>query len=254
MEQQRQNGVGFGDGFGVGLPPGFPGASPQDVRLGVSVEKPGDTLAEQLELPKDQGLVIRDVTAESAAAKAGLKAHDILLELDGKAVSSDPAEFRKTVEGIKADTPVDAVVLRKGRKETVKGLSLPEAKAAAPGLPGFNPAAPVLPPGFPNLPLFPDGLPGVNVPAVPPGAGADNNAGNGVTTTTVRTNDQFTTRHKEGGVTIIVTGKMADGKATVDEVKVRTAPSRTAMTAWTACPKSTATRSRTWWKCPKKGV
>ena len=42
---------------------------------------------------------------------------------------SNPEEFRKLVEGIKADTPVDAVVLRKGKKETIKGLSLPEAKA-----------------------------------------------------------------------------------------------------------------------------
>ena len=147
MELQRQNGVWRRSASRTcrSAPrlPGLPGSSPQDVRLGVVVEKPSDTLAEQLELPKDQGLVIRDVMADSAAAKAGLKAHDILLELDGKAVSSNPEEFRKQVEGIKADTPVDAVVLRKGKKETVKGLSLPEAKAAAPGFPGVNP--PVFP-------------------------------------------------------------------------------------------------------------
>ncbi len=156
MELQRQNGVGFGFPnvpFGSGGTFGFAGSSPQNVRLGVAVEKPSETLTEQLELPKDQGLVIRDVMADSAAAKAGLKAHDILLELDGKAVSSNPEEFRKQVEGVKADTPVDAVVLRKGKKETVKGLSLPEAKAAAPGFPGANPTGlPGLTPAFPAIP------------------------------------------------------------------------------------------------------
>ena len=217
MEQQRANGFNGFNFPNVPFNPGFPGGSPQDVRLGVAVEKPGDTLSEQLELPRDQGLVVREVMADSAAAKAGLKAHDILLELDGKAVSSDPEEFRKAVEALKADTPVDAVVLRKGKKETIKGLSLPEAKAAAPGLPGFNPVFPVAPPGgAPNppvitLPVFPPVF-------APPGGTAP--AG-GVMTTTFRTGDHFTTRHQEGSLVITLTGKVADGKATVNEISVQ---------------------------------
>src|SRR5262249_45076727 len=98
-------------------------------RLGVRVEKPSAAMADQLDLPKGQGMVVVDVVKESAAAKAGLKANDILLELDGKAVPSDSAEFSKQVRAIKADEDVSAVVLRKGRKETVKGIKLPEAKA-----------------------------------------------------------------------------------------------------------------------------
>src|SRR5439155_21475502 len=68
--------------------------------------------------------------ADSAAAKAGMKAHDILLEINGKVVPDDTTEFLKIMNEIKADKPVDAVVLRKGKKETLKGLSLPEAKEA----------------------------------------------------------------------------------------------------------------------------
>ena len=213
MEQQRAN--GFANPFN----PGFPGFGPQDGRLGVTVEKPSDALVDQLELPKDQGLVIHDVTADSPAAKAGLKPNDILLELAGKPVANDPNELRKVVEGVKADTPVDAVVMRKGKKETIKGLSLPEAKA--PAFPGFNPVpnpiinpvpAPLLPPNIPNFPNFP--------PAVPIIGQADG-AGNGVLTTTFRTNDHFTTRHQEGSLIITLTGQAADGKAKVAEISVQ---------------------------------
>ena len=107
MEMQRRQG-----GFGAGLPlaPAFPnglnGLS-QDGRLGAVVEKPSETLVEQLDLPADQGLVVDEVAPDSAAAKAGVKPHDILLELDGKPVPSDANEFRKTLDGVKADKPVD---------------------------------------------------------------------------------------------------------------------------------------------------
>ena len=99
-------------------------------------------MADQLDLPKDQGIVIAGVSDDSPAAKAGLKANDVLLELAGKPVPADVGALIKQVREIKADDEVSAVVLRKGRKETVKGLSLPEAKKQ-PALPGLR---------LPNLP------------------------------------------------------------------------------------------------------
>ena len=104
-------------------------------RLGAMVEVPTPTLIEQLDLPKEQGMVVNDVLADSAAAKAGMKPHDILLELDGKVVSSKIEDFQKQVDAIKPNTPIDAVVMRKGKKESVKGLSLPEASAEMPKVP-----------------------------------------------------------------------------------------------------------------------
>ena len=107
------------------------------------------------------------------------------------------------------------MVLRKGKKETLKGLSLPEAKAALPGLPGLNPPVlnpvpvPILPPNFPNPPAnFP------NINFVP-------GAGNAVMTTTFRTNDHFTTRHQEGSLVITLTGKVDNGKAKVGQIGVQ---------------------------------
>ncbi|MFL5240924.1 MAG: M56 family metallopeptidase [Gemmataceae bacterium] len=214
----------------------FPGYHPQEGRLGVHVQKPSATLAEQLDLPKGQGLVIEQVTPDSAAAKAGLKPHDILLEIAGKTVPDNTAELSsKILSEIKADTKVDAVVLRKGKKETIKGLSLPEAKAQQPGRafggPGFPGGVPLDVPniGFPGAPGgFAPGLPGAGgvggagVPPGFPGGGRGNGAGfKGIMTTSIRTDDRFTTRHQEGSLVITVTGKVTDGKAKTSEIQVQ---------------------------------
>jgi len=173
----------------------------QEGRLGVRVEAPSTTMVEQLDLPKNQGLIVAEVETDSAAAKAGLKAHDILLEVNGKPVPSKVEEFAKQLDTIKANTPVDAVVLRKGKKETIKGLSLPEAKEIKRrGELGIN--------FLPALPNFPGNfIKGQN--------------GNGVMTSTFRTNDRFTTRHQEGNLVITVTGKVDQGKSTVSEINVQ---------------------------------
>ncbi|MFO0808094.1 MAG: M56 family metallopeptidase [Gemmataceae bacterium] len=122
-----QGGSGLGGGgFGGG---GFAVARKiGSGRLGVSVDKPSAALADQLDLSKDQGLLITDVVKASAAAKAGLKANDILLQFAGKDVTSSTGEFTKLVASLKGDDKVDAVVLRKGKKERIKGIELPEAK------------------------------------------------------------------------------------------------------------------------------
>jgi hypothetical protein len=106
------------------------GGSQHNTRLGAQTRPPEPALATQLDLPKGQGQVLEEVAPNSAAAKAGLKAHDILLELRGKSVPSNRDQFARLLEGVKPKTPVDAVVLRKGKKETIKGLSLPEAARA----------------------------------------------------------------------------------------------------------------------------
>jgi beta-lactamase regulating signal transducer with metallopeptidase domain len=126
MEEFRKNmPEGFPGRFG-GFRPGRMFAS--QGRLGVRVDRPSAVLADQLDLPKGQGLVIEDVTPDSPAAKAGLKPHDILLQFNGKPVPSDPAEFADALRDIRVDATVDAKVLRKGKEEKIKGVQLPELK------------------------------------------------------------------------------------------------------------------------------
>jgi len=189
-------------------------------RLGAVVRQPGEALIDQLDLPKGKGLVVESVQADSAAAKAGLKPHDILLELNGKPVADNPHEFVKQLNDIKANAPVDAVVLRKGKKETIKGLTLPELKPAGVALDlGF----PINPPAGGFQP-FPGGFP-INPPAGGfqpfPGGMIGAPGGKGVMTTTLRNDDRFTTRHQEGTLVITVTGKMVDGKAKAGEIQVQ---------------------------------
>ena len=117
----------------IGGPGGFPSLMIQtgrheEARLGVRVDKPTDVLADQLDLPKGQGLIIEHVQPDSPAAKAGLKVNDVLLEVNGKAVASEPRELGKLIGDIKADAAVELAVKRKGKKETIKIAALPEAK------------------------------------------------------------------------------------------------------------------------------
>ena len=112
----------------------------------MGVEKPSDALAEQLDLPKDRGLVIQHVAPGSAAAKGGIKVNDILVEVNGKPVPSDIQELVKILDAVKADEAVEVVVVRKGKKETLKGLTLSEAKRPTTflyGLPGALIAVPI---------------------------------------------------------------------------------------------------------------
>src|SRR5262249_22449092 len=80
MDQFRRGTPGFvpgADAFGqFQLTVGRRG----DGRLGVLIDTPGEVLADQLSLEEDKGLVIMEVVTDSAAAKAGLKAHDVLVQ------------------------------------------------------------------------------------------------------------------------------------------------------------------------------
>jgi C-terminal processing protease CtpA/Prc len=120
-----------------GFPPGFRPFRPQ-ARFGVSVEEPGPALAEQLGLESGKGLVVTDVLPDSAAAKAGLKKYDVLIEFNGKPVPANRDSFAALVQEPKAKTPVDVVVIRKGKKETIKDVSLPEV-STPPARPGPAP-------------------------------------------------------------------------------------------------------------------
>jgi serine protease Do len=97
-------------------------------RLGVSIEAVPAAVVEQLDLPKGKGVIVLEVRGDSPAAKAGIKKNDIIVELAGKAVPSEPNAVVKMIGGLKKDEKVNVIVLRKGKKEEIKGLVVPEAK------------------------------------------------------------------------------------------------------------------------------
>jgi hypothetical protein len=150
-------------------------------RLGVQVSAPPAALAEQLDLPKGQGLVVDEVLRGTPAAKVGVRKNDVLLELDGKPIANKPAEIQKMVEGVKPGKAVDLVVLRRGKKETLRGLTLAEPR------------------GRYNVRPW----------------------GQGTTSLTIqRTGDQFNLTQFEGGRTVTIRGKLVGGKAQPAEIRI----------------------------------
>jgi membrane-associated protease RseP (regulator of RpoE activity) len=191
--------AGFAQPGGAPVPPGaafMRGA----MRLGAQVEPVSAEVADQLDLPKGQGLMVRNVVPDSPAAKAGLKAHDVILEIDGKKVPNNIGELARLLGDIKKDSAVDMVVLRKGKKETIKEVKLPEARGIpSGGFPGGRPPAGFAPPvGF------------------NPGGGFG-----AVVTTIIQTKDHFTVRHQEGTTSITLNGTVSDGTAKIKEILIQ---------------------------------
>ena len=56
-------------------------------RLGVSIQEVNQSLAETFGLPKPGGALVGSVVKDSAAAKAGIEAGDVILKFDGKTIS-----------------------------------------------------------------------------------------------------------------------------------------------------------------------
>jgi hypothetical protein len=122
---------------------------PEDGRLGIRVAVPDPTLIDQLDLPAGQGLVVAEVLADSPAARAGLRAHDVLLALDGRAVPADRWQFARLIEAARGDVSLTAQVVRRCRRQTITGLVLPAVPPAREQLP--RPFA------LPGPRLFPSG-------------------------------------------------------------------------------------------------
>src|ERR1043166_2498915 len=103
---------------------------------GASLETAGEALLDQL--GQTAGMVVTAVESDSAADKAGLKKHDVVIKVNDKDVARDAKEMVKALGKNEAETPIDLVVLRKGKEQTLKAVKLPEA-ALAPtgGPPGF---------------------------------------------------------------------------------------------------------------------
>jgi serine protease Do len=87
--------------------------------LGVEVTDLSRALAEQFKVPDVSGALINDVTPNSPAGKAGLKAGDVVRTLDGKRVDSKDA-LTFMVASSAPGSEVSLGILRDGKPMTVK--------------------------------------------------------------------------------------------------------------------------------------
>jgi hypothetical protein len=130
--------------FGSGTPfsgwqalprdPVSPGVSPFQIEpepilegrtLGVVLGDVPDLLREHLSLPV-HALVIESVKPDSAARSAGIRAKDLLLEVDGKPAKSFDS-VRETLKDSESKLEVSVKILRQGKEQTLS-VRWPESK------------------------------------------------------------------------------------------------------------------------------
>lgn len=79
--------------------------------LGVEIEKVPATAAEQMGLKEGEGVQVKDLQADGIGARMGLRAGDVILEVDGKPVASS-AEFNKSVKEAKENKVIRLKIQR----------------------------------------------------------------------------------------------------------------------------------------------
>jgi serine protease Do len=98
-------------------------------RLGIQAVALTEQMAEFLDVAKGEGVLVMEVSADSAAEKAGLKAGDVITAVDGKEVS-DPSELRRRL----TDGEQELSIVREGRPETVDLTLGSEKKSRSSGI------------------------------------------------------------------------------------------------------------------------
>ncbi len=87
--------------------------------LGVSSQTLTPELADAISAPQTQGVVVKRVTENSPAAKAGLRAWDIITAINSKPVRSE-AELNNQLGLLPAGSEVQLELWREGRKQQVR--------------------------------------------------------------------------------------------------------------------------------------
>lgn len=102
--------------------------------LGVHIQGVSDEIAETLGLKKAEGALVASLIKGGPAEDSGLKAGDVILKFDGKAVP-EMRKLPRIVAETEVDKPVKVVVWRDGKKMTIEVTvgKLDETQMAAAG-------------------------------------------------------------------------------------------------------------------------
>ncbi|MEY4180079.1 MAG: hypothetical protein RLY70_3653 [Planctomycetota bacterium] len=87
-------------------------------RIGAAIQDLTDDLAKSFGYNGREGALIDDVIPDSPAAKAGLKAGDIVTKYQGKPVKSS-SQFRNAVAATPPNTKAEVEIFRDGKKQTL---------------------------------------------------------------------------------------------------------------------------------------
>jgi serine protease Do len=102
--------------------------------LGVYIQDVDETMAEAMDLPVTEGVLVSDVVDDSPADKAGLQEEDVITELDREDITST-TQLRNEIASTAQDTEVQLKIIRNGKTRTVNvKLGKLEPKKTAHGL------------------------------------------------------------------------------------------------------------------------
>ena len=86
--------------------------------LGVETSEVTSDLVKELKLPAERGVLVRNVTSDSPAAKAGLKGNDVITEVNGQRIEG-AAQFRRMIHEIPSGRTISLGIWRDGRSQTI---------------------------------------------------------------------------------------------------------------------------------------
>ncbi len=100
-------------------------------RLGIQIQDITPEIADALDLESTDGALITRIAPGSPADKAGLKAGDVVVAVEGRAIHNAP-QLRNALGVLRAGKPVRITVLRDGRKRTLRAVLAKTEKLTVP--------------------------------------------------------------------------------------------------------------------------
>lgn len=86
--------------------------------LGVFIKNIDGKLARELQLENTEGVYLDSILAKSAAAKAGVRAKDVIIKVDGKKVNSAP-HFQEIIGRHRPDDQILLTLIRNGKEKEI---------------------------------------------------------------------------------------------------------------------------------------
>ena len=96
----------------------FDGRLGRSSRLGISIDSLSPQLAEYF--GTKEGVLVSSVTDNSAAAKAGVKAGDVITSFNGSTIN-DPQDLRRRIQSLNDGDEFTVIVMRDRKPVTLKG-------------------------------------------------------------------------------------------------------------------------------------
>ena len=88
--------------------------------LGVMISPVPDVLRSQLSVKEGEGVVVEEILPDTAAARLGIRRHDVILAVNGTPVG-DSSAIRAAVEAVKEGGELKVKILRGGKSEELSG-------------------------------------------------------------------------------------------------------------------------------------